>query len=167
MRFFLKQCTGTESLFIVSDSCGRQAYEVTGEASSLGRRFFLRDGAGNEAVKITCVRLSTAAQYSVCVGKGKGEGERVRLTVNPSAPRRPVSIRGVKWRFRGSMLTRSFDLVDSDSHTVMTHGRCWNKSGDCYAVEIPQESDVLLCLSIAVIIDSTVVAGVPSAVPAG
>lgn len=167
MRFFLKQSTGTESLFIVSDSCGRQVYEVTGSFSSLGRRFSLRDENGNEAAKISCVRLAQTAQYSVCVGTGKGEKEKARVTVNPSAARRPVSIRGVKWRFRGSVLTRSFDLVDAESHTVMTHGRCWNAAGDCYAAEIPGESDVLLCLSVAVIIDSTVVAGMPAAVPAG
>lgn len=167
MQFFLKQSTGTESLFTVSDSCGRQVYEVTGAFSSLGRRFSLRGENGVEAAKISCVHLAASAQYSVSVEKEKGEKDKVRVTVNPSAPRRPVSIRGVKWRFRGSVLTRSFDLVDEDSHTVMTHGRCWKAGGDCYAAEIPEESDVLLCLSVAVIIDSTVVAGMPAAVPAG
>ena len=168
MKFFLKQSTETKALFTVSDSLGKQVYEVTGSISSLSQRFSLRGEDGNEAAKISCVHLTPEiAQYSVCVGDGKGEKEKARVSVNPSARLRPVAIRGVKWRFRGSVLTRSFDLVDAESHTVMTHGRCWNTHGDCYAVEISEEPDTLLCLSIAVIVDSTVVSGVPTAIPAG
>lgn len=167
MQFFLKQSTGTETLFTVSDSRGHAVYSVTGSVSSLGRRFTLLNADGEEAAKILCVPLSRTAQYSVFVGDGRGEKDKALVSVNPSAAHRPVSIRGVKWRFRGSVPTRSFDLVDAQSHTVLTHGRCWNTGGDCYAVEIPSEADVLLGLSIAVIIDSTAVTGMPAAVPAG
>lgn len=166
MQFFLKQSTGTECLFTVSDALGRQVYEVTGSFSSLGRRFFLKDETGAEAAKILCVRLARTTQYSVCVGSGKGEREKARVAVNPEALHRPVSIRGVKWRFRGSVATRSFDVVDEQPRAVMTHGRCWNAGADCYAVEVFREEDALLCLCIAVIVDSTVVTGMPAAVPA-
>jgi len=87
------------------------------------------------------------------------------VTQNLKAAHSPIKIRGVNWRFRGDLLTRSFDLVDIDSAVVMTHGRCWNQNGDCFAIEVTKESDVLLCLCIAVILDNTVFGSLTAALP--
>lgn len=162
MRFYLKSVSGSPCLFVIQDSCGNSVYEVTGEFFSFGQRFLLYDGARNVAAKISGVRLSSVCQYSVSAGK-----ERIRVSANGLSQRRPLRIIGRRWRFRGSLLTRSFDFVDSAQRVVMTHGRCWETGGDCYAVEIADPKNVLFCLCLAVIADCTVQGGRTIPVPAG
>ena len=162
MRFYLKPGSGASCLFVIRDSRGNPAYEAAGEFFSFGQRFLLYDGARNVVAKISGVRLSSVCQYSVSVGK-----ERIRVSVNGSSQRRPLRIIGKRWRFRGSLFTRSFDFVDSAQRVVMTHGRCWETGGDCYAVEIADPENVPFCLCLAVIADCTVQGGHTVPVPAG
>ena len=96
----------------------------------------------------------------------------MRLTIKPRAPHHPVQVKGVPWRFRGSILTRSFDFVeDRDEHgkprVVMTHGHCWNARDGCYAVEIFQEGDMPLALCAAIAVDTSILGGSAVPVPAG
>lgn len=88
------------------------------------------------------------------------------MTQNLTASRQPIKIKKVSWHFRGDLAARSYDILNVDSTVIMTHGRCWNSVGDCYAVDIPRESDILVCLCLSVILDSTVIGGTPAAVPA-
>lgn len=163
MQYYLKTVSGAHCLFVVLNSSGRPVYEVTGEFSSFGRRFFLLDAERNVVGRISSVHISSVCRYSISAG-----GERVRVSVNPSSARRPVAIRGKRWRFRGSLLLRSFDVVDeSRQAVVMTHGRCWEMGGNCYAVEIAEPEYGPLCLCLAVVVDCTVPGGHTVPVPAG
>lgn len=162
MRFYLKTENGAHRLFSVEDDCGNPVYEVTGRVSSFSHRFVLSDCERNAVGKVSGVRLSSASQYSVTAGR-----ERIRVSLNVSSARRPMRIIGRRWRFRGSLLTRSFDFVDPRQRTVMTHGRCWERGGDCYAVEIADPENVPLCLCLAVIADCSVQGGCAVPVPAG
>jgi uncharacterized protein YxjI len=49
----------------------------------------------------------------------------------------------------------------------MTHSRCWNGHGDCYAVTVAREADVALALCVAVAVDCAILGGCISPVPAG
>ena len=167
MRLYLQQGGGPAGLFTVLDSCGSPVYELQGEYSSLGCRYKLCGGDGVSLARMTGVFLPTAFQFSISAG-----GRHMRLSVKPRAVHRPVQIKGVPWRFRGSVLTRSFDLVeDRDergrSRVVMTHGHCWNARGTCYAVEIFQDGDMPLALCAAVAVDASVLGGSAVPVPAG
>ena len=163
MQYYLKPVSGTRCLFVVLNSSGRPVYEVTGEFSSFGRRFFLLAAERNVVGRIPSVRISSASQYSISAG-----GERARVSVNFASARRPVVIRGKRWRFRGSLLLRSFDIVDEARQAVvMTHGRCWEMGRDCYAVEVAEPEHGPLCLCLAVVVDCTVPGGRTVPVPAG
>lgn len=163
LQYYLKPVSGTHCLFVVLNSCGQPIYEVTGEFSSFGRRFFLLDEERNVVGRISSVRITGSSQYSVSAG-----GERARVSVNVASARRPVVIRGKRWRFRGSLLLRSFDIVE-EAHqaVVMTHGRYWGMAGDCYAVEVAEPEHGPLCLCLAVIIDCTVTDGRTVPAPVG
>ncbi len=168
MQFYLKPESGAETLFSVWDECGRLAYEVAGEFNSFGCRCVLRTPEGESAARMTGVCLPASLHCSASAG-----GRRMRISIDLSASRRQVQVRGVGWRFRGSALTRSFDLVEERARkprapqVVMTHGRCWNDRGDCYALEIFHEADVPLAVCAAVAVDSTVLGGRAAPVPAG
>lgn len=161
MKFYIKQSTGTDALFTVIDSLGQSIYRVAGDSLSIGSKFYLIDNNENEAARIFSVGIPTLSKFSIFID----DKDCARVTINLKAAHSPIKIRGVKWRFRGDLLTRSFDLVDDGSAVVMTHGRCWNQNGDCFAIEVTRESDVLLCLCIAVILDNTVFGGLTAALP--
>lgn len=162
MKFYIKQSTGTEALFTVIDALGQSVYSVTGDSLSIGSKVYLIDNNQNEAARIFSLGISAMSRYSVFIG----DKERARVTLNLASSKQPIKIKGVGWSFRGDLLTRSYDLIDVDSTVVMTHGRCWNENGDCFAVDIANQSKVLLCLCIAVILDSTVIGGSVKPVPA-
>lgn len=167
MRLYIQQCGGPENLFTVLDSSGSPVYEVQGESAAFGCRLRFCSMEGVSFARMTGVYLPTSFQYSAAAA-----GRRMRLTVKPRAVHRAVQVKGVPWRFRGSILTRSFDFVEdrgehSRPHVVMTHGRCWNSPGDCYAVEVFQDWDVPLALCAAVAVDLSVFGGSAVPVPAG
>lgn len=161
MQFYLKPVGGVHCLFAILNSKGRTVYEVTGKSTPFGSKFFLTDCEHNVAGRISGVCLSDAAQYSAAAG-----GEKIRVSIRWNAFRRPVRIRGKRWHLRGSVPTRSFDILNEASQVVMTHGKCWGMAGDCYAVEIADQGNVPLCLCLAVIIDCTIPGGCTSPIPA-
>ncbi len=161
MQFYLKPVSGAETLFCVLDSHGMPVYQVRGDTLPFGCLLVMEDvEQGRKIARISGVRLSSSCQYSISCGL-----QHVRLSLNVAAPRRPVRFRGVPWHFRGSVLMRSFDLVDAQGKTVMTHSRCWCGHGDGFAVEIPAPENVPLCLGVAVIVDSTVQGGLSVLAP--
>ena len=161
MEFYIQHSTEANALFLIMDSLGQLVYRVTGDSLSIGSKIYLIDRNKQEAARIFSVGLNAISKYSVFIG----DKERARVIQNLTASRRPIKIKGVSWRFRGDLVTRSYDIVNVDSTVVMTHGRCWNTAGDCYAVDITSESDVLLCLCLSVILDSTVIGGSTAALP--
>lgn len=162
MQFYIRQSTDIDSLFSIMDCSGQPVYRVTGDSLSIGSRLCLVDNEKNEVARIYSVGLPTITKYTIAVG----DKERARVTWNMNAKKQQVKIKGVTWRFRGDLAARSYDIVNVDSSVIMTHGRCWNNIGDCYAVEIKDEPDVLVCLCLSVILDSTVIGGTAAPVPA-
>lgn len=165
MQFYLKPEGGPRLFFTVLDDCGRPDYEVRGVYSSVGCRLALCGPEGKTEAHLTGVCLPDLTRYAASSG-----AKRLRIWVRPDAARRAVQFRGAEWRFRGSVLTRSFDVVErraGETSVVMTHGRCWNGGHDCYAVTIRREADVPLALCAAVAVDLAVVVGCALPIPAG
>jgi len=167
VQFFLKPESGPGLLFSILNEQGYPAYEAAGEFTPLGCRCTLRTPGGISVARMTGVCLPNSFRCSVVQGKRKIQ---VYLHLGASS-RAPVRFRGVRWRFRGSLVTRSFDVVEELPHSharvVMTHGRCWNGSGDCYAVTVARAEDVPLALCVAVAVDSSAQNGCLQPVPAG
>ena len=164
MKYYLKPYSSAKTAFTVLDSSGCSAYVVNVENSALRRHFLLVDGKGDIASKIMCIRISSAFQYTVSANK-----KHALVTVDVKSQSQPVKIKGVRWRFRGDVLTRSFDITDGSGKIIMTHGRCWDMGGICYAVDIHNDmcADAELCLSIAIAVDCTDLGCVTAPIPTG
>ena len=162
LQFYLKPVGGSRCLFNILKSNGHPIYEVIGQTTAFGCKFFLLDCKQNVIGRIFGVRISGAVRYSISAG-----GKRIRVTVNHTATQRPVRIRGKHWHFRGSLLSRSFDILNSAEQIVMTHGKCWDMAGDCYAVDISDRENVPVCLCLAVIIDCVISSGCTAPLLAG
>lgn len=166
MQFYLKPEGGPKLLFSVLDGSGKLVYEVRGESLSFGNRFTLHLPEGGTAARLTGVCLPGLFRYTAASGT-----RRVRISIRPGAAHRAVQFKGMDWRFRGSLLTRSFDVVEERRGlaplVVMTHGRCWAERTDCYAVTVAREADVPLALCVAVAVDCAILSGFAAPVPAG
>lgn len=163
MKYYLKPNGENGILFAVLDSNSQPVYEVTGEYSSIGCRYSLRSCGGGEAARITGVIFPRSVQYAVSAGK-----RRLHVSLHIFSKNQSVTFKGVRWSFRGDLLNRSFDILDSgSSQVVMSHGRCWDSAESCYGLEIQSEKDELLALCVAVIIDSGVPGMKRLAIPAG
>ena len=164
MKYYLEPYGGAEMVFTVLNPEGCPAYTVRAEASALRRLFLLVDGSGAVAAKIMCIRISSVFQYTVFADK-----KHVLVTVDTNSNKQPVKLKGVKWKFRGDVITRAFDMTDESGKVIMTHGRCWNMNGVCYAVDIQSDvcADTELCLGIAIAVDCTDPGRVASPIPTG
>lgn len=166
MQFYLKPEGGPKLLFSVLDGSGQPVYEVRGEFLSFGNRFTLRTPEGGTTARLTGVSLPGVFRYTAVSGV-----QRVRIWVRPEAAHKAVQFKGKDWHFRGSLLTRSFDIVEErrgfSPSVMMTHGHCWSGRTDCYAVTVTQAADVPLALCVAVAVDFAVPSGCASPVPAG
>ena len=164
MRLFLKQNTdGGKTLFTVSDELGRLVYTVAGDSNTIGGKFYLLDNKKIPVARISRLGTTTLSRYAVYID---GQ-ERATVIQNFAAPRQPYRLRGITWQFRGDPMTRSFDLVCLDSTLIMSHGRCWGICGDCFAIDVLKEEDVILSLCISVAVDNTITGGAVSALPIG
>ena len=161
MKFYINQSTGTDALFTIIDSVGQSVYCVIGDTTSIGSKYYLVDKDKNQVARISKVGFPTISKYTITID----DNDKAHVTQNLASSHNMIKIKGKKWRFRGDLLTRSYDLIDTDSSVIMTHGRCWNENGDCFAVDILDESNVILCLCIAVILDSTLIGGSAKPLP--
>ncbi len=163
MQFFIHPGIGTETLFAVSDTQGRSVYSVIGDSLSIGSKICVIDHNQQEVARIYSVGVPTVSKYSIFIDNK----ERARVIQNLTAARHPVKLKGISWRFRGDLLSRSYDIINVDSTVIMTHGCCWNLGKDCFAVDVTNQCDTLLCICIAVILDSTVMTGTAAVLPVG
>lgn len=164
LNWYLKQETEAGSgLFAVYDACGRMCYRVTGDAQALGGKRFLRSTDGAEVARISHMGLAGISRYAIYMG----DRECARVLQNFASAKTPFRIRGIHWKLRGDLTLRSFDIVDDSGGVVMSHGRCWESSGECFALDIARKEHVALCICIAAVIDSGAQIGGAVALPVG
>lgn len=167
MQLFLKPESRASSLFVILGTQEQIIYRMRGELLPLGCRCVLSAPDGKTVARLSGVRIPGSFQYSAAC-----ESRRVRMRVRPDALHRPVMFKGVPWRFRGNLVTRSFDIVedlpgDRPARVVMTHGRCWTRAEDCYVLTVARAADAPLAVCVAVALDSSVQTGFFLPVPVG
>lgn len=164
MKLYIKQSSAEgNELFTVYNHLGQLAYYVQSDENALYSKMIVLDIAKNAVAKINRIGVRTFSRYDINID----DNECARIFQNLAAIPPKFSIRGVNWHFRGDMVRRSFDVLDVDNMVVMTHGRCWGINGECFAVEITSSQNELLCLCIAVVIDSIVIGSIGAVLPVG
>lgn len=164
MKFFLKQNTeGGKEVFIIYDDMGQPAYHVISDKNALSSKLILQDVAEKTVAKINRIGVLTLSRYDISVD----DKECAHITQSLSAAIPKLKVHGLNWHFRGDIVLRSFDVLDIDRTLIMTHGRNWGPYGECFAIDIAKPQNELLCLCIAVAIDSMVMGGIGAVLPVG
>ena len=144
------------SLFLARDPGGGLLYRLDGPRDSLTlhSRFLLLDSAGRHRARILRVGLTDMSVYELRLDTG----QRLRVVRQHATRKGGLLFQGKNWRFRGSLETRCFDIVEN-SRVRMTHAPCWQgECGFCYGLTLDgEEPDHLFCLCAAMIADSAAV----------
>ncbi len=165
MKFYIKQSTADgNEVFTILNEVGQPVYHVQSDESTLTGKLKILDTQKNVVAKINRIGVVGFSRYDISID----DKDCARITQNLAAAVTPkFKIHGVSWHFRGNMLLRTFDVLNVDHSIVMTHARNWGVNGECFAVDIALPQNEVLCLCIAVVIDSIVMGGIGVALPVG
>ncbi|HNW03925.1 MAG TPA: LURP-one-related family protein [Oscillospiraceae bacterium] len=134
--------------FTVKEESGEDKYFVEGEFFSWGKKLHVYDGAGNEAAFIQQKVWSFLPKFMVFL-----DGEQVAEIVKEFTFLRPrYRIDGLGWQVDGSFMAHDYEIT-RDGRPIVTIHKEWMTWGDCYELDIEDERDEVIALSVVLAID--------------
>lgn len=149
MKLYIRQkIFSWKDKFTFYDSNGNDKYHVEGEFFSFGKKLHVYDSQGREAAYIEQKLLSFLPRYFVYVGN-----EQIAEIVKEMSFFRPkYSINGLGWQVEGDFFAHDYDIV-FNGEKIVTINKKWMTWGDCYELNINDESDEIVALSVVLAID--------------
>ncbi len=153
MKLYIKQKVFSwVDRFAVMDEAGQDKYFVEGEFS-FAKKLHVYDAAGTERAFIQQKMFSFHPRYFVFVN-----GAQVAEIVKEFSFLRPkYSIEGMGWDISGDFWAHDYEIIQSGRAIVNIHKQ-WMTWGDCYEVDIADESDEITALSVVLAIDCVMAA---------
>lgn len=129
--------------FTVKDADGADKYLVNGELFSWGKKLHVTDVYGNEAAFIQQKVFSFLPRFFVFVN-----GRQIAEIVKEFTFLRPrYSIGGLGWEISGSFMAHDYQITQQ-GRTIVTIHKEWMTWGDCYELDIMNDSDEIVALSV-------------------
>ena len=152
MKLYMKQKVFSwTDKFSVADEQGNSRYFAQGELFSWGKKLHIYDSAGNEAAFIRQKVFSWMPRYFVEIN-----GTVVATIVKDFTFFRPsYHVEGLPWQVNGDFWAHDYVMHDGQFE-IMRFKKAWFTWGDSYELEIFNQQDELLCLSVALAIDCAV-----------
>lgn len=139
--------------FTVKDADGADKYLVNGELFSWGKKLHVTDVYGNEAAFIQQKVFSFLPRFFVFVN-----GRQIAEIVKEFTFLRPrYSIGGLGWEISGSFMAHDYQITQQ-GRTIVTIHKEWMTWGDCYELDIMNDSDEIIALSVVLAIDCVMAA---------
>jgi uncharacterized protein YxjI len=159
MKLYIKQKVFSwADRFTVKDEKGEDKYLVEGEFFSLGKKLHVYDRNGAEIAFIQQKVFSLLPRYFVFV-----DGQQVAEIVKEFSFLRPkYSIEGLGWKINGSFWAHDYEIVQNNRPIVTIHKE-WMTWGDCYELNIVEDSDETVALSVVLAIDCVMAAAASAA----
>lgn len=135
--------------FTVMDETGQDKYYVEGEFFSFGKKLHVYDMTGAERTFIQQKVFSFLPRYFVYAG-----GQQVAEIVKEFTFLRPkYTIEGLGWEISGDFWAHDYEILQNDRPIVTIHKE-WMTWGDCYELDIADDRDEIIALSVVLAIDS-------------
>ncbi len=135
--------------FTVKDETGQDKYYIEGEFFSFGKKLHVYDMAGRQSAYIQQKVFSFLPRYFVFIDE-----QQVAEIVKEFTFLHPkYSIEGLGWEITGSFWAHDYEIVQSNRPIVTIHKE-WMTWGDCYELDIADERDEIVALSVVLAIDS-------------
>ncbi len=154
MKLYIRQKVFSwNDKFKVFDERGREKYLIEGEFFSLGKKLHINDMQGNEVAFISQKVLSFLPRYFVYVN-----GTEVAEIVKQFSLFRPkYTIEGLGWEISGDFFSHDY-VISCRGRNIVTISKQWMTWGDCYELEIENESDEIVSLAVVLAIDCVMAA---------
>lgn len=134
--------------FTVKDAEGRDKYFVEGEFLSWGKKLHVRDAEGREVAFIKQEVLTLMPRYYVFV-----DGQQVAEIVKEFTLFRPkYRIDGLGWEIEGEFTHHNY-LITKHDQTIVSIDKEWMTWGDCYELNIKNDTDEIVALAVVLTID--------------
>ena len=149
MKLYIKQKVFSwRDKFKVFDSRGEEKYSVEGELISFGKKLHVSDLQGKEVAFIAQKVLSFLPKYFVYIN-----GTEVAEIVKQLSLFRPkYSIEGLGWEINGDFFAHNYDIT-KNGRRIVSINKQWMTWGDCYELDIEDENDEIVALSVVLAID--------------
>jgi len=153
MKLYIKQKVFSfVDRFVIKSEDGADAYSAVGELFTLGKKLNVYSGTDTNvsrpAARIEQRLMSFTTRFGIIV-RGNHITDMVRKVTLFTNDYRLESL---PWHLEGDFLAHDYRLMDGHN-TVMQLSRKWFTWGDSYELDIADNQDHLLCLSIALAVD--------------
>lgn len=156
MKLMIRQSRGDyRERFLIFDEKGDLKYYVFGARRNQGEILSIQDGKDLVYSTIRQRNFFFLTGYSIEVSGIRG----ATLLQNPVTLHTLLKVRGTNWNIQGNIREKSFEVIGENRETVMTHRRKWDDRGEWYELRLQYPESELLCLSIAICMDTTLPIG--------
>jgi len=138
--------------FTVKDEMGRDKYFVEGEFS-FRKKLHVYDETGSECAFIKQKLFTFLPRYFLFIG-GVQVAEIIKEFTFLKAN---YSIKGLDWESRGDFWDHDYEILE-DGRLVANMHKEWMTWGDCYEMDIAEESDEITALAVMLVIDCVMAA---------
>ena len=139
--------------FAVKDENGSDKYFVEGEFFSWGKKLHVSDSSNNEVAFIQQKVFSFLPKFFVFI-----DGNQIAEIVKEFTFLHPkYSIDGLGWEIKGSFMAHDYEIMQQ-GHSIVTIHKEWMTWGDCYVLDIANERDEIVALSVVLAIDCVMAA---------
>ena len=154
MKLYIKQkAFSWNDKFKVFDEEGREKYYIEGEFFSFGKKLHINDLQGNEVAFIAQKVFSFLPRYFVYVN-----GTEVAEIVKQFSLFKPkYTIDGLGWEISGGFLAHDY-VISRNGRNIVSISKQWMTWGDCYELEIENESDEIVSVAVVRAIDCVMAA---------
>ncbi len=154
MKLYIKQKVFSwNDKFKVFDEQGKEKYFIEGELFSLGKKLHIYDLQGNEAAYIAQKLFSFLPRYFVYINGT----EAAEIVKQFSLFRPKYTIEGLGWEINGDFFAHDYD-ISRNGRNIVSISKQWMTWGDCYELEIENESDEIVSLAVVLAIDCVMAA---------
>ncbi|MBR5995052.1 MAG: LURP-one-related family protein [Eubacteriaceae bacterium] len=150
MQLFIKQkLLSFNDQFTVYDSNQQVLYRVRGELLSLGKKLHITTDDGREIALVTQKLLTYRPRFLVYIG-----GRRVAQILREMTLVIPkYDVIGPGWRVKGDFLNHNYEIFGRRNSSIARITKKWLSWGDTYCIDVPNPSDVILAMCVALTID--------------
>ena len=152
MKLYIKQRVFTyKDKFDIRNAFNQVEYKAIGKIIALSKRFNIEDSNGKKVAVIKKRIFSIFPQYKIKIVDGENYHLKRKLTFF----KQKYKITPLDWELKGDFFDHNYDVVHKHNK-IMSIRKKWFKWGDTYELDIPNDSNALLCLCIAVAIDAEI-----------
>ncbi len=139
--------------FTVKDENGNDKYYVEGEIFSWGKKLHIYDMTGNEVAFIHQKVFSFLPRYFVFI-----DGQQVAEIVKEFSFFKPrYSITGLGWDIKGNIWAHDYN-IEKNNRSIVSIRKEWFTWGDCYTLDITNQEDEIIAMSVVLTIDCVMAA---------